>query len=196
MIPTGADIQRSFNFTGSVAVEHRIGSVPLLFFADVDHDEVLRRNEAGVGAIVDRRVINALWEVPHDLAFPRDALPDWVVHRLALADVVEIGDVVRRHVRPPLIIRGAAVVGRSLPLLLDALGPLSSVCATAAVLTNGSPSPSDPALLDAQLFGVAVGVAAAGGIRVLNEAQTVRPDVGAYQWHVAELVYSEIAEVS
>lgn len=196
MIPTPPEIQRAFDLDGAVAVHDRFHSAPVIVFADMDSEEVVRRTEAGVGAIVDRRVINALWEVPADVDFPRDALPDWVIQRLTPVAGAEVGRTVRRRLRPPLVIQGAAAVGRSLPRLLDALGPLSSVCATAAVLTNRSPNPRDSALLDAQLFGVAVGVVDPGGISVLTEAQAVRPDVGAYQWHLAEVVYSQIAEVS
>lgn len=48
----------------------------LTYFADVNQDEVTRHAELGLGAIVDRRVINALLEVSVDVDFLRDALPD------------------------------------------------------------------------------------------------------------------------
>lgn len=196
MIPTSAAIKEAFGLAGSVAVRRRLGSTPVTFYVDMEQAEVTRRTESGLGAIVDRQVINALWEVPRDLDFPRDALPAWVVERLKAVDVVEIGPTVRRSVRPPLTIRGAAVVGRALPRLLSAVGPLSSVCATAIVLTSAAPSSTDPTLMDARLFGVAVGHVTADGIQVLSDSQAIRSDVGAYQWHLAELLYSEIAEVS
>lgn len=193
MTPATDDIRRAFGFAGAAVAQRQRGRVMLTYFADVDCDEVARRVQAGIGAIVDRRVINALWEVPADLDFPRDALPDWVVDRLIGIEAANVGATVRRRVRPPLTIRAAAAVGPNLSRLLDVLGPLSSVCATAAVLTRRAPDPDAPGLMDARLFGVAVGVASKGTIRVLNEPQPVLGDVGAYQWHVAELVYSEIA---
>lgn len=188
-----AEIQRAFGFAGALTTQRRERRRTVTYFADIDHDEVARRAQAGIGAIVDRRVINALWEVPADLEFPREALPAWVVDRLDRIGAAEVGATVRRRVRPPLTIRAAAAVGPNLSVLLDVLGPLSSVCATAAVLTGKEPDPHAPALLDARLFGVAVGVTSTAGISVLNEPQPVRGDLGPYQWHVAELVYSKIA---
>src|SRR5438094_633253 len=133
MKPAAEDIQRAFGFAGAVAAQRRQHRVMLTYFADVDREEVTRRAAAGIGAILDRRVINALWEVPADVDFPRDSLPDWVVRRLAGVDAADVDVVVRRRVRPPISIRGAAAVGQDLARLLDALGPLSSVCPTAAV---------------------------------------------------------------
>lgn len=196
MTPTGAEIQQAFGFAGAVVARRRLGSAPLIFFVDVEVEEIRRRAEVGIGAIVDRRVVNALWELPEEVGYPVVSLPEWVIRRLTGVDAVEIGRLVCRHVRPPVRIRGAAAVGRSLSRLLEALGPLSSVCATAAVLTGTPPRSTDSALLDAQLFGVAVGVAAPPGIRVLHAAQPVRPDMGAYQWHLGELVYAAIGDVS
>jgi hypothetical protein len=187
-----ATIQQSFGFAGAVAAERKERGISLTYFADVDEREVLRRAEVGMGAIVDRRVINALWEVPSDMDLPRDSLPSWVLERLMDAAGADVGLTVRRHVRPPITVRGAAAVGPTLRSLLDALGPLSSVCPTAAVLTTEEPEPTHPARLDAGLFGVAVGVAEGDGIRVLSEPAAVRGDLGPYQWHLAEVVYSEL----
>jgi hypothetical protein len=195
MIPDAGDIQQAFGFPGAVTVERRQGRVVMSYFADVDEAEVSRRAAAGIGPIVDRRLINALWEIPADLELPRGSLPDWVTARLARVSVAQVGTTVRRDVRPPVRLRGAAAVGPRLARLLDALGPLSAVCPTAAVLTRGWPAASDPALLDAQLFGVGVAVADHDGVHVVAPAQPVRADIGAYQWHVAELVYAELTRV-
>lgn len=197
MRPAATSIQRAFKFAGSVSAERRVGTPRLLFFADLREEEVARRLHGGIGAIVDRGVINALWELPEELEFPRESVPDWVLKRLGGLRAVEIGDVVRRRVCPPLAIHGAAAVGRNLARLLEALGPLSSVCPTAAVITGIEPPADDPALLNARLFGVAVGVGSRDSIRVVSQPEAAfRPDVGAYQWHLAELVYAEIAETS
>lgn len=197
MKPAAASVQRAFNFAGSVSAERRFGTARLLFFADLRDDEVARRVHGGIGAIVDRGVINALWELPEGLEFPRESVPGWALKRLGGLRAVEIGEVVRRHVCPPLTIHGAVATGRNLGRLLEVLGPLSSVCPTAAVITGVEPPADDPALLNARLFGVAVGVRSRNNIRVVSQAGAgFRPDVGAYQWHLAELVYSEIAETS
>jgi hypothetical protein len=70
------------------------------------------------------------------------------------------------------------------------------VFSTAAVIAGTEPPSDDPALLNARLFGVAVGMVSGDNIRVLSQAKTFRPDVGPYQWHLAELVYAEIAATS
>ncbi len=196
MRPSAEVVQDAFGFTGSISIQHRLGNVPMLFFVDANTDEIRRRDAAGVGAIVDRGVINALWELPDGIDFPRSALPDWVLERLKTQIPRDASNTIRRDLRPPLTIHAAAGTGPSLSRILDAVGQLSSVCATAAVVTARPPTPDDPALLDAQLFGVGVGAVDGHRVHVLNHAQPMRPDLGAYQWHVAELLYSEIVGVS
>ncbi|MCC6227142.1 MAG: hypothetical protein IT195_12160 [Microthrixaceae bacterium] len=196
MSPSAEVVRDAFGFAGSIAIEHPLAQVPVLFFVDVDPEEVRRRDDAGVGAITDRRTINALWELPAGIEFPPNALPDWVVDRLSVGVDGHAARTVRRDLRPPLTIHAAAATAGSLSRILGAIGQLSSVCATAAVVTGTSPAPTDPTLLNAQLFGVAVGLAEGAEIRVLNHAQPVRPDIGAYQWHLAEMLYAELVRVS
>jgi hypothetical protein len=71
MRPTAASIQRAFSFAGAVTAERQFGTTQLVFFADLQEQEVARRIHRGIGAIVDRGVINALWELPEGLEFPR-----------------------------------------------------------------------------------------------------------------------------
>ena len=63
-------------------------------------------------------------------------------------------------------------------------------------MTGGSPPADDAALLDAQLFGVAVGWSERREVHVLTASQQIEGEIGTYQWHLAELVYAEIAQVS
>ena len=189
-------IQEAFGFAGSTAVTGRFGHRRLTFFVDVDRAQASLRQSESVGPVLDRRLINALWEVHEGLEIPSAELPRWVVDRLSAVPVATPDGVIYRRLRPPLIVQGVAAAGRSLKRLLDDLGPFSAVCPAAAVVTGSEPLPSDPAFLDAQLFGVGVGLRWGHRIRVLSGADRVDPELGPYQWHLAEMLYSEMLKVS
>jgi len=189
-------IRDAFGFGGGTVLTTHPRRRPMTFFVDLDWEQLSRRESCDTGAIRDRGVINALWEIPEGLNYPRDALPAWVLDRLAGPNLVVHGDTVRRDLRPPLHIRAAATSGRSLRRLLADLGPLSAVCPTAAVLTGPQPRCDDPALLDARLFGVGVGLRDGEGLSVLSPAGCVEAEPGPYQWHLAEVLYAEIERVS
>ena len=189
-------IRRAFGFGGRIAVTQSVGLRPVTFFVDLDWQQVLLRRSDEVGALVDRTVINALWEIPEGVEYPRSALPQWVLDRLGNREVAFRGDTVRRHLHPPLYIRAAAASGRSLRRLLVDLGPFSAVCPTAAVLRGNQPVLDDPTVLDAGLFGVGVGVWNPSGISVLSGAEAVTSELGPYQWHLAETLYAQMERVS
>lgn len=98
-------IRRAFGFGGRIAVTQSVGLRPVTFFVDLDWQQVLLRRSDEVGALVDRTVINALWEIPEGVEYPRSALPQWVLDRLGNREVAFRGDTVRRHLHPPLYIR-------------------------------------------------------------------------------------------
>lgn len=189
-------IRSAFGFEGCVVLSRPTGVREVTFFVDLDWDQVSRRRADDIGALSDRRVINALWEIPEGLQYPRAALPQWILDRLGDRELGGAGDTVRRDLRPPLYIRAAATSGQHLRQLLMDLGPLSAVCPTAVVLTGPRPRPEEPALLDARLFGVGVGVRSAVGISVLSGARRVESEAGPYQWHLAEMLYAQIETVS
>ena len=189
-------IQEAFGFPGSAAVTGRFGHRRLTFFVDVDTAQASLRQSESVGPVLDRRMINALWEVHEGLEIPSAELPGWVVDRLSALPMTTIGDVIYCRLRPPLIVRGVAAAGRSLGRLLDDLGPFSAVCPAAAVVTGPESPPSDPAFLDARLFGVGVGLRCGHRIRVLSGAEPVDPEIGPYEWYLAEVLYSEMLKVS
>jgi hypothetical protein len=192
---TVADL-RVFGFGGSLVTERRIRSARVTYILDLDDAELDRRRSRDVGAIVDRATINALWELPADINYPAAALPAWVVERARKTPAVDVGEVIRRNVRPPLAIRGAVASGARLPTLLDVLGPLSSVCPIAVVLAS-TPQPHSASFLQAKRFGVGVAVRRDIDLEVVLPPEMHSPELGAYQWHVAEVVYDSIvSEVS
>ena len=189
-------IRDAFGFGGSVVVPRSPAARPVVFYVDLDPDQVAQRRSHDLRALTDRALINALWEIPEGLDYPRAALPRWILDRISVLRSMNSGSCVRREVRPPLQIRAAAGIGANLQRLLDYLGPLSAVCPTAAVLTSDSPDYGDPAFLDARLFGVGVGVLAGEDVRVLCGAGAVELEAGPYQWHLAEMLYSELENLS
>jgi len=188
---TASELRRAFGFSGSLVTERRIGSVRITYIVDLDDNEVGRRRARGEGAILDRGTINALWEVPADMDYPSSALPRWVIERVKRVREVEVGNTVRRALHPPLAIRGAVATGARLRTLLEVLGPLSSVCPTASIVAS-APAPHDHSFLQAKQFGVGIAVAVGHDLDVLVRPQVHAPELGAYQWHVAELVYETI----
>lgn len=189
-------IREAFGFKGHVVCGQPIGARPMTFFVDLDWDQVSRRRAHHIGPLLDRPVVNALWEIPEGLDYPRSALPTWILDRLAGANLIGSGDLVRRDLRPPLRVKAAVASGPILRRLLADLGSFSAVCRTAAVLTGSQPDGDDPALLDARLFGVGVGVRSPNGISVLSEAGHVEGELGPYQWHLAEVLYAEFERAS
>lgn len=188
---TPTELQRVFGFSGSLVVQRRAGRAVVSYVVDLDEAEVDRRLSRGVGPILDRGVINALWELPADIDYPLSALPMWVIERVRKTDAVAVSDVVRRTVRPPVHVQGAVATGARLRTLLDVLGPLSSVCPTGAIL-DSSPAPHDHSLLQAQRFGVGVAITTDSDPEVRVQPARLATELGAYQWHVAELVYDSI----
>lgn len=188
---TASELRHAFGLSGSLVTERRIGSVRIAYMVDLDDNEVGRRRANREGAILDRGTINALWEVPSDIDYPSSALPSWVIERVRKFRGAEVGEVVRRNVHPPLIIRGAVARGARLRTLLEVLGPLSSVCPTASIVAS-APAPHDHSFLQARQFGVGIAVAHGHNLEVLVRPQVHAPELGAYQWHVAELVYESI----
>lgn len=189
-------IQEAFGLAGSTALTGRFRHRRLTFFVDVDTAQATLRQSESVGPVLDRRLINALWAVHEGLEVPSAELPRWVVDRLSALPMAATDGVLYRRLRPPLIVRGVAAAGSSLGRLLDDLGPFSAVCPAAAVVTGSEPPPSDPAFLDAQLFGVGVGLRCGHRIRVLSGANRIDHELGPYQWHLAEVLYSEMLKVS
>ena len=188
---TASELRHAFGLSGSLVTERRMGSVRVAYMVDLDDNEVGRRRARGEGAILDRGTINALWEVPSDIDYPSSALPSWVIERVRKVQGVEAGNIVRRAVHPPLVIRGAVATGARLRTLLEVLGPLSSVCPTASIVAS-APAPHDHSFLQAKQFGVGVAVAIGDDLDVLVRPQVHAPELGAYQWHLAELVYETI----
>ncbi|MDE0653220.1 MAG: hypothetical protein OXI26_06180 [bacterium] len=183
----------AFGFSGDL-VEVGLRDGPVLLAVHVDESEHCRRAAAQLGAITDRELLTALWELPAGLEISASALPGWTVDRLQnVRGVVVAGsdDSLVRAARPPLRISGALAIGQRFDSVLRRVGQVSAL-APMAVIVRRVVDAADPGLLDAQLFGVGVGTALDGVITPLVEAAPVVPTPGPYLWLIAELAYEQL----
>jgi hypothetical protein len=177
------------------AVEIGLRSGPVTVIADLDYEEHRRRSTAGVGPIIDRSLLTALWELPDGMAVERSALPRWVIDVVggsSSTGVVDDGTALRRMVRPPLRVRGAVACRSTLRASLAAVCRLSALCPV-LVVVDGPVDPADPTLLEADLYGVGVvGPDPSGTSRIVSPAAPVTPTPGPFLWWISELAYGAV----
>ena len=184
---------KAFEFSGDL-VEVGLRDGPVLLTVHADESEHARRSAGRLGAITDRALVTALWELPAGFEVSTSALPAWVVERLQGVSpevVEERGDSLVRVLRPPLTITGAMAIGRRFDRILRRVGQVSAIAAM-AVIVHRAVDPADAGLLDAQLYGVGVGTALGGVITPVVEAAPVVPTPGPYLWWIAELAYAQL----
>lgn len=184
-----------FGFKGPL-VRIDLPEGPVTVAVKVDESEHLRRAVSGVGAIVDRRVVVALWELPHRLSIPGSGIPGWASTRLACAGagIVAFDDgSFERIACPPLVVSGAVAAGRKFERLLQRVGQLSAV-APMAVVIQREVDQADPGLLEANLYGVGVGCSINGQLTRVSEPEPVVPMPGPFLWWVAELAYGQLID--
>jgi hypothetical protein len=162
----------------------------------LDEDERAHRQHLGIGPVVDRALVNALWLVPACGASPAGAPPEWAVQRLRrhLPAAIERTDEGgwARTIRPPAAVLAAVAQGRRLRNLIARVGQLSAV-APMVVEVDRTVRADDPALLDAGLYGVGVATVVRGQREVRIRPAPVVPTIGVFSWWVAELAYAELA---
>lgn len=188
-------IARLFGFDGTpVVIDLPEGSVAVT--VTMDETEHSRREASGLGAILDRQLLTALWELPHALSVPTERVPGWASARLsraALPVVAADDDSLTRVVCPPLVLSGALAVGRRLDRPLRRVGQLSAI-APMAVVGQLQVDADDPVLLEAALYGVGVGCATSGALTRLVEPEPVIPMPGPFLWWIAELAYQQLID--
>jgi hypothetical protein len=161
----------------------------------LDEAERAGRQALGVGPVVDRRLVNALWLMSECGASSAVAPPGWAVERLrrllpaAIARTDE--GVWVRTIRPPATVLAAVAKGRRLRNLIARVGQLSAV-APMVVEVDRAVSADDPALLDAALYGVGVASVVRGQREIRIRPAPVAPTIGVFSRWVAELAYAEL----
>lgn len=197
MSPHDVLVERSaqaFGFKGIlVRLEFPAGHVHLA--VNLDEGEHSRRAQEGLGAITDRELVTALWELPHAVEVPRASVPSEVLAVLDQAPVsaveAEGGSLVRKSC-PPLAVSGVLAIGRNLERLLVRVGQLSAV-ASMAVVVQHDVDPADPWMLNASLYGVGVASSAHGDLVPVSAPEPVTPTLGPFMWWVAEKAYEQVA---
>lgn len=167
-------------------VEMRVDGAPYRVDFAVDAGEHARRQGLGVGAVTDRRLLHALWELPSHVPVPAG--------RVAAADLdtiarhghgfVEGEYVLTRTFAPAGTVTAVAAAGSSIEAAFRAvtrIPPIYWRVATASAL------PSESTLARAGQLGVGVVVEPAD---VAVEPQPPRRGVpGVYRWWIAERAY-------
>jgi hypothetical protein len=162
----------------------------------LDEAERACRQRLGIGPVVDRALVNALWLLPdRDTPGPAVAPPAWTIERLrqrlpAAIEQTEPGGWVRT-IRPPATVLAAVAQGHRLRALIERVGQLSAL-APMVVEVDRDVSADDPALLDAGLYGVGVATVVRGQREVRVRPAPVVPTIGVFSWWVAELAYAEL----
>ena len=190
-----AESAQAFGFAGDV-VEISLPAGPVAVTVRLDEHEHERRARVGLGAITDREVVTALWELPHAMRVEQSAVPAWarpLLDRAPAAAVVTDGGSLIRESRPPLTVSGVLAVGPSLERLVRRVGQLSAV-ASMAVVVQRDVDPADPWMLNAAVYGVGVARSRNGRLAAVSEPKHIIPTLGAYRWWICELAYKEIAE--
>lgn len=188
-----AQSAQAFGFVGDV-VKINLPDGPVALAVRLDEHEHARRTRAGLGAITDREVVTALWELPHAIPVEQLAIPAWarpLLDRAPAAAVVTDGSSLMRKNQPPLTVFGALAVGRSLERLVRRVGQLSAVAAM-AVVVQGDVDPADPWMLNAALYGMGVASSKSGQLTPVSEPSHIIPTLGAYRWWICELAYTQI----
>ena len=188
-----AQSARVFGFAGDV-VKISLPDGPVAMTVSLDEHEHTRRARLGLGAITDREIVTALWELPHAMPVEQSAIPDWarpLLDRAPTAAVAADGGALIRENRPPLTVSGALAVGRRLERLVRRVGQLSAV-ASMAVVVQGDVDRADPWMLNAALYGIGVASSRGGQLTPVSEPRHIVPTLGAYRWWICELAYKQI----
>ena len=170
---------------------------PVAVTVSLDEHEHARRAQAGLGAITDREILTALWELPLQIRVQRSAIPTWarpLLNRAPTAAVVAHDGSLIRESRPPLTVSGALAVGRNLERLMRRVGQLSAV-SSMAVVVQRDVNPVDPWMLSAALYGVGVARSQKGVLTSVFAPKHIIPTLGAYRWWICELAYKQITEI-
>jgi hypothetical protein len=186
------------------AVENQmvIGPYPVTVFrtaayvtAAADRAEVLRRQKMGVGAVTDRGLLEALMGLPAGLPVPVASLTErerTALLRAPQGVVERVGDILVRHVVPPLTVRLAIVTATSWRQGLERAGRFAPFCQRGALLPS-TPRDLDEAQMRASFYGVGLAVLEAGVTRTLVEPEPyVRRRHSSAQWWFVEEIYRQI----
>ena len=190
-----ASSAEAFAFHGDL-VEVHLRDGPVVLTVAPDQQEHARRSAVGLGAITDRELLTALWELPAGYRVSASALPQWTLDRLhgiPAGVVEELDDSVIRAARPPVRITGALAIGRRFDRILTRVGQVSALAPMAVVVDRAVES-THSGVLDAQLYGVGVGVARGVGVTPMLAAAPVIPTPGPFQWWVSELAYKQLVD--
>lgn len=157
-------------------------------------DEIERRAEAGIGGILDERLLEALLVLPVDIPVPAEALDADTQRELSAAPpgcVDFVGHTVVRRAVSPIRVLSAGVCAATWSDGLRQAGQFASYCERYAVLT-GPAEDIDHAAMEANFYGIGLATLTRGSesLRwIVRPASFRATRETVASWHFAESAF-------
>ena len=184
-----------FGFDGLILPDVTLAGVTVDIVIRLNYEELERRNELHLGAVVDRDLLEVLgqlplgWRVPvHDL----DPVVRVLIDGAPPGLVERAGDTLARQYRPAIRAAGVIVRRQDWRQGIDVVSRFASVAPRGLVLT-GSAMDVDEAATSAQrlAIGLAVRRSKAGPAQLLVRSGRRYQRPGTAQWLFSERVFAE-----
>lgn len=161
---------------------------------DPDPYEHPRRVQRGLGAVRSRRLLQALWSLPHEMPWATTGLDPVDLRTLGEAGGghVEFTDsVIRRTYQPPGLVRSVGLWRKELANAVCGVGQFPAIFSRHALATREG-ARCEEALATAAALGIGAAVSARDGLKVHTNAHPPQQGVpGVYRWWIAEMAYHE-----
>lgn len=181
-------------FEGDLVERVQFANKQVTAIVQVDESELERRTQAGLGPVLDYRLVEALASLPLDLPVPWEEI-DPIVR--AVLDCAPPGVLratsarVERLLRPAVQVTGILTSTRDWRTGVNTVGLLAGHARPGLVLSY-RPRDAEPILARAGQFGIGVvSRDRQGGWQLLLAARRARqPDLGPRHWRFLETVYA------
>ncbi|MGH3472065.1 MAG: hypothetical protein ACRDPG_08485 [Nocardioidaceae bacterium] len=155
--------------------------------------------ESGVGAVRSRRLLHALWSLPHQVSWPAAGLDHLDTETLE-SDGVGFVEVNRntflRTYQPPGRVHAVGLHSSRLVDAVRRVGLFPPIFARYAIAARSCRTDED-AVVSAAALGIGAAVALPGGLLVRSEpGSPARGAPGVYRWWIAEVAYQRWRQAS
>jgi len=188
-----AAIRHLHDGAGCTVVAAAVEGRPVLFAFKPDSYEHLRRTEEAIGAVRSRRLLHALWALPHQVPWPVSGLgpvdASTLESREAAGFVSVNADIFTRLYQPPGQVVAIGLRGGRLADAVRRASLFPAIFSRYAIGTRPSRGDND-ALAIAAAHGI--GTALTGPTGLIAHTCAAAPHKGApgvYRWWMAEVAY-------
>jgi hypothetical protein len=184
---------------GCEVVSAKVEGRPVLLAFEPDPYEHPRRRHNSLATVPSRRLLHALWSLPHQIPWPACGLDQLDIETLesdgAGFVAVDHGTFVRIY-QPPGRVHAVAMRSRRLTDAVNRVGQFPPIFSRYAIATRSCGSDHE-AVVAAAALGIGTAMAHSGGLQVRSEPATPQRGVpGVYRWWLAELAYREWRQAS